>query len=660
MSLQMQRRAPVARRVGPFLAVVVLLASTVAAAFELSTSPTAHASGAANKTVCAKSYTVVSGDFWYGIAQKFTVSLTGLLQANSATASTAIYPGTVLCLPDSATVPASTTTAPTTTVAGVTTTTIVGSAPVMAIGAFPIQGPCWFTDTWHAPRSGGRLHEGVDLIAKSGQYVYAVVDGTLSKQAFDVPGGLSGNAWWLTAADGTYFFYAHMSAFAPDLTRGSKVVAGQIIGYVGSTGNAAAPHMHFEMHPGGGAAVNPTSTVKAVDGCKNTTPSPQPSGTLPPPPGNVTTTIAPAGATASTIAPAAATASTIATPASAAGSLWSFIAPAAAFDTAWTGTRVAAGATTKISIANLAGVLASTSGVMVRLTTRGAAAGGYLVVHPCDIPAPFTASLTFPANGGVVGTTVVEAVASNICLTSNVSLGVKVEVIAFRSANGVGLQAIRSTRALDTRLTKRLQPGVQVAIDPVKLGVVAGTQALSATITLVGPSRAGSLSLGFCGSGPWTVPTSADSLSSFSIAMRVTGTGWCISSNVATDVVVDITGIWTGTTGAPAPSDPVRVYDSRVVGAQIGPAPVTVAVAGQGGIPAGATTAMIAISTVTGSNPGIVFLVPCGTERSEGAAAVGAPKRVVTAVVPVQLGNGAVCISALQPVDVIVDVVAAA
>ena len=80
-------------------------------------------------------------------------------------------------------------------------------------------------------------------------------------------------------------------------------------------------------------------------------------------------------------------------------------------------------------------------------------------------------------------------------------------------------------------------------------------------------------------------------------------------------------------------------------------------VAGQGGIPAGATVAMVSISTVTGGNPGIVFVVPCGTERSQGAAAVGAPQRIVTAVVPVTLGAGAVCISALRPVDVIVDVV---
>ena len=72
----------------------------------------------------------------------------------------------------------------------------------------------------------------------------------------------------------TYYFYGHFSRFAPGLTVGSKVKAGQIIGYVGMTGNAGVPHLHFEVHPGGGAAINPTPVVKALDGCNVTASSP--------------------------------------------------------------------------------------------------------------------------------------------------------------------------------------------------------------------------------------------------------------------------------------------------------------------------------------------------------------------------------------------------
>jgi hypothetical protein len=153
--------------------------------------------------------------------------------------------------------------------------------PSVSIDVFPVQGPCSFSDTYAAPRSGGRVHEGVDVIAKAGQWVYAVKAGTLTKKYLNAPGSLSGNGWRLTAGDGTYFFYAHLSAFAAGLTIGSPVTAGQIIGQIGMTGAAPIPHLHFEVHPGGGASVNPTPVVKAVDGCKNSAVPPQPNG-IPP------------------------------------------------------------------------------------------------------------------------------------------------------------------------------------------------------------------------------------------------------------------------------------------------------------------------------------------------------------------------------------------
>lgn len=156
--------------------------------------------------------------------------------------------------------------------------------PAMTVAVFPVLGPCWFGDTWLAPRSGGRQHQGVDIIAKSGTPLYAANNGRISRQSFDRVGSLGGNTITLTAADGTYFYYAHLSAFADGIGVGSGVVAGQVIGYVGSTGSSSTPHLHFEYHPYGGAAVNPYPPVKAIDGCKTTTPP----TTIPP-----TTTIAP-------------------------------------------------------------------------------------------------------------------------------------------------------------------------------------------------------------------------------------------------------------------------------------------------------------------------------------------------------------------------------
>ena len=139
--------------------------------------------------------------------------------------------------------------------------------------AFPVQGRCGFTDSWQAPRPGGRLHEGVDIIGARGLAIYAVADGVISRML--TGGTLSGNSIRLTIADGTYFFYAHLDGFAAGLTVGQTVRAGQIIGYLGSTG-ATSNHLHFEVHPKGGAPVNPYPLVKAVDACNVTELLPQP------------------------------------------------------------------------------------------------------------------------------------------------------------------------------------------------------------------------------------------------------------------------------------------------------------------------------------------------------------------------------------------------
>ncbi|MFM7820051.1 MAG: peptidoglycan-binding protein [Actinomycetota bacterium] len=143
------------------------------------------------------------------------------------------------------------------------------------ISVFPSQGRCSFVDSWHEPRPGGRLHIGVDIIGPKGLALYAVVDGTITKM-YGADSKLSGNALRLTAPDSTYFFYAHLDSFAPGITIGSAVRAGQIIGYMGATGNAGISHLHFEIHPGGGEAINPFPVIKAVDACHVTEVLPQP------------------------------------------------------------------------------------------------------------------------------------------------------------------------------------------------------------------------------------------------------------------------------------------------------------------------------------------------------------------------------------------------
>ena len=138
------------------------------------------------------------------------------------------------------------------------------------LDAFPVAGPCGFGDSYGFPRSGGRTHEGIDIIATEGTELYAVADGKITKVYEDYPGSLAGNGIRLTTSDGTYFFYAHMSEVADGIELGVPVEAGQLVGYVGSTGNSGTPHLHFEAHPKGGASVNPYQALKAIDGCSST------------------------------------------------------------------------------------------------------------------------------------------------------------------------------------------------------------------------------------------------------------------------------------------------------------------------------------------------------------------------------------------------------
>ena len=149
-------------------------------------------------------------------------------------------------------------------------------ASKVELKVFPVQGRCSYGDSWGYPRGGGRAHLGVDILAPTGKLLYAVADGKIEKVYADYPGSLAGNGVRLRMADGTYFFYAHMDSIAAGIDAGVPVKAGQVLGHVGSTGNSGTPHLHFEIHPQGGAAVNPYPLVKAIDGCSNVDPLPQP------------------------------------------------------------------------------------------------------------------------------------------------------------------------------------------------------------------------------------------------------------------------------------------------------------------------------------------------------------------------------------------------
>jgi murein DD-endopeptidase MepM/ murein hydrolase activator NlpD len=157
----------------------------------------------------------------------------------------------------------------TTQVPDTTTTTAAATStpappPSSGSGACPVAGAVYFSDTWGQPRSGGRSHQGVDMMAAAGTPLAAIFSGTVSLKE----NSLGGKTIWLTSGSGDEYYYAHLQSYASGLASGQAVSEGQIIGTVGSSGNASDlyPHLHFEYHPGGGSAVNPYPLVKSICG----------------------------------------------------------------------------------------------------------------------------------------------------------------------------------------------------------------------------------------------------------------------------------------------------------------------------------------------------------------------------------------------------------
>lgn len=124
----------------------------------------------------------------------------------------------------------------------------------------PVAGSTVFVNDWGAPRSGGRTHKGTDLLAATGTPLVAVVAGTIQRD-LDT---LGGTGVWLRGDDGVGYYYAHLSRWEGDAPR--RVARGDVIGYVGDTGNAKGgpPHLHFGMRAPSGEMVNPYPTMRVL------------------------------------------------------------------------------------------------------------------------------------------------------------------------------------------------------------------------------------------------------------------------------------------------------------------------------------------------------------------------------------------------------------
>lgn len=137
--------------------------------------------------------------------------------------------------------------------------------PLSGLGAAQLH------DTFGQARGGDRAHEALDILAPAGTPVLAVADGHVEKLFTSVRGGLT--IYHFDPSGRFAYYYAHLQRYAPGLAEGQKLKAGQVIGYVGSTGNADpnAPHLHFAVFELGperqwwkGTAINPYPLLGGV------------------------------------------------------------------------------------------------------------------------------------------------------------------------------------------------------------------------------------------------------------------------------------------------------------------------------------------------------------------------------------------------------------
>ena len=124
----------------------------------------------------------------------------------------------------------------------------------------PVAGNTYFIDTWGAARPGGRTHKGVDKSGASGTPLVAMNSGKVRLNWHSA----GGRQVYVYSDDGNFYYYAHLSGYAAGLSNGDRVAKGELVGYMGATGNASVSHLHLGMGRIGGAYVNPYPTVRAA------------------------------------------------------------------------------------------------------------------------------------------------------------------------------------------------------------------------------------------------------------------------------------------------------------------------------------------------------------------------------------------------------------
>jgi hypothetical protein len=460
-----------------------------------------------------------------------------------------------------------------------TTTTPLTIDPLAQLSRFPTGGVCYYIDTWGAPRSGGRSHEGVDIIAKAGTPLYAVVDGTIWKKSLDRAGSLGGNQLWLRSSNGSgsYYFYAHLQEFSPLGEIGTTVRAGDVIGWVGETGNASTPHLHFEVHPSGGAAVNPTPYVTEVENgaCKkqSTLKAPSPTSpatttTVPAPKPTVapsTTTPTGAAAAAGVVAGSGAARGARGQPAAAPGKVDSVgfepLSPVRVVDTASGigGRRLAANELSGLALG--AAVPSLATGVAGTVAATSLDGPAQVKIGSCDPTSPVSV-LNF-AGAGATASFMAELDDERLCVSSTRDMDLTVDVTGYLTddasrglrSTSVGAALVYDSRLGSSGLSANVTRTVKVVGFP---GLPADSRAVTVTVAIPQAAGSGSIRVFPCDVSPPATTTLTYHASGTSDATVTVGIGTdgnlCLRTSTWVHFTVSVNSYWRDGSG-----DPIRL-----------------------------------------------------------------------------------------------------
>jgi uncharacterized protein YkwD len=336
--------------------------------------------------------------------------------------------------------------------------------------------------------------------------------------------------------------------------------------------------------------------------------------------------------------------------------------------------RLAPNTATRIRVAGTSGIPAGATAVSANFTVANPAGHGFLTASGCGGDPTTFSTLNYLAGETAPNQALVPLSGGDLCLFSNKATDVVIDINGYVSPGGDQFMPVTPRRMLDSRTAgQRLTPGV-----PLRVAVTGGSSpaplsasAVAVNITSVGPSSNGWIRAFPCDQPPPVVSTLNPRAGSNRPNSAIVPTGAdgtiCLDSNVATDVVVDLTG-WFGVAGKEkfTPLTPIRLADTRSHHPSLNALPYSqrltdgvvlkVPVAGVRGVPANARAATLNIVAVSADGTGWVRVVPCGTSSNVSNLNVRGAPAIANGTTVALSSDGAVCVTVNTSTNVVVDI----